>query len=67
MPMTIALLEDNEGRKAVMRSCVADRFHTYEIRLFDEPATMIHFLQEHLGVLVQREVEGFGRFVSALR
>ncbi len=48
MPMKIAVLEDHEGRKALMQSCLADRFYMYEIRFFDEPTTMIQFLQENL-------------------
>jgi hypothetical protein len=46
--MIIAILEDNEDRKAAMRSCLADRLYPYEARFFDNSAGMIHFLDAHL-------------------
>ena len=48
MPMKIAILEDNEDRKALMQSCLADRFFMYETRVFDNPAAMIDFLRVNL-------------------
>jgi CheY-like chemotaxis protein len=48
MPLKIAILEDNKDRQAVMRACLADRFHQYETRFFDDPAEMIRFLRDHL-------------------
>jgi len=46
--MKIAILEDNADRQAVMRRCLADRFYTFDAHLFDDPAEMIRFLDEHL-------------------
>jgi CheY-like chemotaxis protein len=46
--MKIVILEDNKDRQAVMRACLADRFHQYDIRLFDNPAETIRFLEDHL-------------------
>ncbi len=48
MAMKIVILEDNAERQAAMRARLADRFHTYEVRLFDNPAATVRFLQEHL-------------------
>jgi CheY-like chemotaxis protein len=46
--MKIAILEDNADRRAVMQSCLADRFHQYELHFFDEVSEMIDFLEESL-------------------
>jgi hypothetical protein len=48
MPMRIAILEDHEDRRAIMQSCLADRFFMYETRFFDDPTAMIQFLQKNL-------------------
>ncbi len=48
VPMKIVILEDNEDRRAAMRCCLADRFHQFETRFFDEAAEMIAFLDENL-------------------
>lgn len=48
MPLKIAILEDNGGRQACMQDCLADRFHQYEVRLFDAADEMIAFLVESL-------------------
>jgi hypothetical protein len=48
MAPKIAILEDNKDRAAVMRDRLADRFRQYEVRVFDESATMIRFLGEYL-------------------
>src|SRR4051794_26332426 len=48
MPLKIAILEDNEDRQAVMRALLADRFSLYDIQIFDDPGTMIRFLEAHL-------------------
>lgn len=48
MAMKIAILEDNRDRIEAMASCLADRFHQYEARFFDDAARMVEFLQEHL-------------------
>ena len=52
MAMKIAILEDNAERRSVMRSCLADRFYTFDARFFDESATMIDFLSAHLAETV---------------
>ena len=49
MAKVIAILEDNADRRAVMRSCLADRFYTFDARFFDEAAEMIAFLESRLG------------------
>lgn len=48
MAMKIVVLEDNADRARVMRECLSDRFHTYEVRFFDSAAATIDFLEEHL-------------------
>jgi CheY-like chemotaxis protein len=48
MAMKIVILEDNSDRQAIMRACLADRFHQYEAHFFDNPTEMIRFLGEHL-------------------
>lgn len=48
MAMKIAVLEDNADRQAVMRACLADRFHQYELHFFDASREMIRFLETHL-------------------
>jgi hypothetical protein len=48
MPLKIAILEDNRDRQAAMLDRLADRFHQYEIRLFDGSDAMIAFLEESL-------------------
>ena len=46
--MKIVILEDNEERRAVMRSCLADRFYQYETLFFLDPNEMIRFLDNNL-------------------
>ncbi len=46
--MKIVILEGNAARLAAMRSCLADRFYTFDAHFFDEPAAMIAFLPAHL-------------------
>lgn len=48
MAMKIAILEDNLDRQAVMRSCLADRFYTFEAHFFDDSCEMIGFLEAQL-------------------
>src|SRR5262249_41102424 len=48
MAMIIAILEDNEERRAVMRDCLTDRFPQFEVRFFDAADDMIDFLDRHL-------------------
>ena len=46
--MKIVILEDNNDRRAVMRACMSDRFHQYELVFFDAARPMIDFLRKHL-------------------
>lgn len=48
MSMKIVILEDNADRQAAMRACLADRFSTFETKIFDSSAEMIQYLREHL-------------------
>jgi CheY-like chemotaxis protein len=48
MARKIAILEDNADRRAVMQRCIADRFYTFDVHVFDESPEMIRFLDEHL-------------------
>jgi hypothetical protein len=48
MAMKIAILEDNDDRRAVMRARLTDRFYQYQTCLFASAGEMIHFLNEHL-------------------
>ena len=48
MAMKIVVLEDNEDRQAVMRACLADRFHTFDVHFFDDASDAIRFLDAHL-------------------
>jgi len=46
--MKIVILEDNADRQAIMRKCLADRFYTFETRIFDNAAEAIAYLRKHL-------------------
>jgi hypothetical protein len=48
MSMKIVILEDNADRAAAMRTCLVDRFHQYEIRVFAKAKDMIRFLETTL-------------------
>jgi DNA-binding NtrC family response regulator len=48
MAMKIAILEDNAGRQAIMRDCLADRFYTCDAHIFDDADEMIRFLDANL-------------------
>jgi hypothetical protein len=48
MSRKIAILEDNQERKAAMLHCLEDKFYQFEKRFFDTPAEMIDFLKVHL-------------------
>ena len=48
MAMKIVILEDNAERQAVMRACIADRFYTFDARIFDDAAETIAFLDVNL-------------------
>ena len=49
MAMKIVILEDNIDRQVAMRACLADRFSTFEVVIFDSSAETIQYLREHLG------------------
>jgi CheY-like chemotaxis protein len=51
-PCMIAVLEDNLERRELMRKLLADRFYQYEAAFFDDAATMIEFLNDHLSRLI---------------
>jgi hypothetical protein len=46
--MKIVVLEDNAERVAVMRACIADRFSTFDLRIFDDARDTIRYLNSHL-------------------
>src|SRR5439155_8920756 len=48
MAKKIAILEDNEERKAAMLHCLEDKFYQFEKRFFDGPAEMLEFLKLYL-------------------
>ncbi len=49
MAMKIVILEDNIDRQVAMRACLADRFSTFEVVIFDSSAGTIQYLREHMG------------------
>lgn len=48
MKMTIAVLEDNAERTALMEDCLADKFPFYARRFFRSAPEAIEWLHEHL-------------------
>jgi hypothetical protein len=50
--MQIAILEDNADRQAAMRDCLSERFHQYEVHLFDDSHEFIRFADQHLTRLI---------------
>jgi len=44
----IVILEDNKPRRDVMRDCVRDRFHQFELVFFDDAAEMRTYLETNL-------------------
>jgi len=46
--MKIVILEDNCDRQGAMKSCLLDRFHQYDIVIFDNARTMCDFLETNL-------------------
>jgi hypothetical protein len=51
-PLSIAVLEDNAGRRAAMEASLRDRFHQYEPRFFDSALGLLDFLREHLSEVI---------------
>jgi CheY-like chemotaxis protein len=51
-PGIIAVLEDNAGRRDLMRATLKDRFHQYQAVFFDATADMIEFLDARLPHIV---------------
>lgn len=48
MAMTIAILEDNQERQAIMADCLADRFHQFNHRFFNQTRDLIAYLNQCL-------------------
>lgn len=46
MSMQIVILEDNPERQSAMQTCLADRFHQFEILFFEEPRALIDHLED---------------------
>ena len=46
--MKIVILEDNEERRALMRTWLQDRFYQFDVRFFDTARDTIEFLDVHL-------------------
>ncbi len=48
MRLTIAILEDNADRIVAMRDCLADKFPTYELRVFQTAQEAVSWLRHHI-------------------
>jgi CheY-like chemotaxis protein len=46
--LKILILEDNEGRRSAMQSCLLDRFHQYESIFFADANEMLAYLDANL-------------------
>ena len=52
MPLLVAILEDNAGRVAAMRACLADVLPGTEIFVFENAHEMATWLPDHLGDVI---------------